>query len=114
MNTIQLDHLGIELDAWCMLQGLEPQDVAEMLEDGNLTDYQLAWLKDFANRWCWLEDGKFWISGRLRHPDSFTEQTTWYRSQQFETLVTEWGKPVIPEGYEAARVEMVNATHWVL
>lgn len=114
MTTIQASHLAAELEAWCALQGLEPQSVDEMLEGGNLTDYHLAWLKDFANRWEYADDGKFWIQGRLQHPDAFTEQTTWYKSQEFLCLVDDWGKPHVPSGYEAARIKMVNATSWSL
>lgn len=114
MTAIQDSHLSAELTAWCALQGLEPESADEMIEREDLTEYQLAWLKDFCNRWWWADCDHMWISGRLQHPDTFTEQTTWYKSQEFADLVDTWGKPLIPEGYEAARVEMVNATSWRL
>ena len=54
MNEIEaeLDALIAEYDAWQKQQGLKLGSLDEgVLFDGNLTDAQRTWLRDFSQRW---------------------------------------------------------------
>lgn len=100
MTAIQEERLIAELNAWITLQGFPFECAEELLDREDLTEYHIKWLYDYCNRWEFAANGHYWING-IHVPANYSGHRVWITSLEYAEFFADWGKPFIPEGFNA-------------